>query len=163
MRASLCRNCTAKSMLLICGCYCHSYSLHLAQLAGRASVRAQCRWAGYIAFLPKSCPGLPLFWAAEDLQRLKGSSALDKMTGRGCSYTRSMEQPSEAGPHSLSLHASSYQAQHAPRICLPRQRAECFEPYWIRWHCPGAAGHMIPHMGMHSRAHQHVGIAMYIV
>lgn len=53
------------------------------------------RWAGYIEFLPKAFPGLPLFWTGNDLGRLRGSSAADKMTGRGCCYTRSLEQPSE--------------------------------------------------------------------
>ena len=93
-----------------------SWSIHSLQPARCVAVVAlQCRWAGYMDFLPKSCPGLPLFWAAEDLQRLRGSPALDKMTGRGCSYTHFLEQPSEAGLHSSPhMHAHTCRALHAP-------------------------------------------------
>ena len=93
---------------------CEQWGLSLVHLPRLPQYIASCcRWAVYIGFLPKSCPGLPLFWAAEDLQRLMGSSALDKMAGRGCSYAHSLEQPSEAGPHS-----SPHMHPHV-RPCMP--------------------------------------------
>ncbi|BDA47006.1 probable N-lysine methyltransferase setd6 at N-terminal half [Coccomyxa sp. Obi] len=39
------------------------------------------RWNGYFDFLPNEIPGMPMFWTTEELDRLNGTSLLDKLTG----------------------------------------------------------------------------------
>jgi hypothetical protein len=43
------------------------------------------RWKGYLDFLPKYLPGMPMFWTEEDLRHLQGTSTLMKMR-RGSLY-----------------------------------------------------------------------------
>jgi hypothetical protein len=41
---------------------------------GAKNVLSMYRWKGYRDFLTKYLPGMPMFWTAEDLQHLQGTS-----------------------------------------------------------------------------------------
>ena len=95
---------------------CHSSTDLCLRNHWHQRVLLASRWAGYISFLPRAFPGMPLFWAAGDLQHLSGSTVLGKMTGRGCSRPSRLEQPSEA---SSVLTPPAYQlAGRPPEILL---------------------------------------------
>ncbi|EIE21805.1 SET domain-containing protein, partial [Coccomyxa subellipsoidea C-169] len=51
------------------------------------------KWKGYLDFLPKSIPGMPLFWDSEQLQSLEGTSLIEKMNGCKAMPDRPLEPP----------------------------------------------------------------------
>ena len=56
------------------------------------------RWYGYLEFLPRDLHHLPLFWNAEDLKALTGTSVLEKMQSKGIQKSFHLQPPSKAGP-----------------------------------------------------------------
>lgn len=71
------------SWLLQCPKYLSRDSGALLLIIATARLFGVCRWAAYLGALPKSFPGMPMFWTAEEVHALKGTALWKKSMGQG--------------------------------------------------------------------------------